>query len=127
MKYKSRQRDIILEQLKMVDCHPTADEVYIMVKRKLPKIGIATVYRNLEQLSKGGCIFKLDGDIKRYDGNIMRHFHYRCPQCERVFDLDIGKLESIYDDLSNESHKQGLEVKVEFVRICENCIENKGK
>ena len=121
MKYKSKQRDIILEKLRMVKNHPSADEVYMMVKRDLPKIGIATVYRNLEQLSAGGCILKLDGDIKRYDGDVMRHFHYRCSECKRVFDFDIGDLKKSFGKFYKEAIEKNLEVKVEFVKVCDNC------
>ncbi len=121
MKYKSKQRDIILEKLRMVTNHPSADEVYMMVKRELPKIGIATVYRNLEQLSEGRYILKLDGDIKRYDGNVMRHFHYRCPECERIFDFDIGDLESSLEKFYKEAVEKNLEVKVEFAKVCDKC------
>jgi len=127
MKYKSKQRDVILEQLRMVHCHPTADEVYMLVKREMPRIGIATVYRNLEQLSRAGLILKLDGDIKRYDGNVMRHFHYRCPHCERVYDLEIGDLKEIYNNFCEESNANGLQVKVEFIRVCDNCINKEGE
>ena len=127
MKYKSKQRDIILEKLRMVTNHPSADEVYMMVKRELPKIGIATVYRNLEQLSEGRYILKLDGDIKRYDGNVTRHFHYRCPHCERVYDLEIGDLSKSYNNFCDESNANGLQVKVEFVKVCDNCINKEGE
>jgi len=125
MKYKTKQRDIILEKLRMVTTHPSAEEVYMMVKSELPKIGIATVYRNLEQLSNGGYILKLDGDIKRYDGNVMRHFHYRCTECDRVFDLDIGELKVSFEEFYNKSSENGLEVKVEFAKVCDNCRNNR--
>ena len=34
----SRQREIILETLKEVNIHPTAEELYKLVNRKYPKI-----------------------------------------------------------------------------------------
>jgi len=111
----------------MVSTHPSADEVYMMVKCELPKIGIATVYRNLEQLSSSGYLLKLDGDIKRYDGNVMRHFHYRCPECERVFDLELGDLAASYELFYDNSKARGLDVKVEFAKVCEKCQKEIGE
>jgi len=55
----TRQRRIILEELRKVDSHPTADEVYEMVRRQLPRISLGTVYRNLEILSREGLIQKV--------------------------------------------------------------------
>ena len=52
----TRQRMIILEELRKVDTHPSADEVYEMVRKRLPRISLGTVYRNLEILSKTGEI-----------------------------------------------------------------------
>ncbi len=111
----------------MVTTHPSAEEVYMMVKSELPKIGIATVYRNLEQLSSSGYLLKLDGDIKRYDGNVMRHFHYRCTLCERVFDFEIGDLAASFEQFYEQSRAQGLDVKVEFAKVCENCEKERGE
>ena len=46
------QRQIILEELGKVTSHPTANEVYDMVRKRLPRIGLGTVYRNLELLAE---------------------------------------------------------------------------
>ena len=46
----SRQREIILETLKEVNIHPTAEELYKLVNRKYPKISKSTVYRNINIL-----------------------------------------------------------------------------
>ncbi|MBW2706713.1 MAG: transcriptional repressor, partial [Deltaproteobacteria bacterium] len=48
----TRQRQVILEELRKVDTHPSADEVYEMVRKRLPRISLGTVYRNLEILSQ---------------------------------------------------------------------------
>ncbi|MDP2646297.1 MAG: transcriptional repressor [Desulfobacterales bacterium] len=48
------QRKIILEELRKVDTHPCADEVYAMVKKPLPRVSLGTVYRNLEILCRLG-------------------------------------------------------------------------
>ncbi len=56
----TRQRMVILEELKKVRTHPTADELYAMVRARLPRISLGTVYRNLDFLAETGEILKLE-------------------------------------------------------------------
>ena len=48
------QRQVILEELRKVKSHPTANQVYDMVRKRLPRIGLGTVYRNLDLLAEKG-------------------------------------------------------------------------
>ena len=83
----TRQRRVILQELQKVTTHPTADQVYDMVRKKLPRISLATVYRNLDLLAQDGLISKLDGGAQlRFDGNPADHYHIRCTRCQRVDD-----------------------------------------
>ena len=61
------QRQIILEELSKVTSHPTANEVYDMVRKRLPRIGLGTVYRNLELMAESGLILKLDSASNRFN------------------------------------------------------------
>lgn len=54
------QRQILLEELSKVNSHPTACELYEMVRKRLPRIGLGTVYRNLELMADSGMILKLE-------------------------------------------------------------------
>lgn len=85
----TRQRKVILEELGKVYTHPTADEIYAMVKEKLPNISLGTVYRNLDLLAENNQVLKLEtaGNIRRYDANMAPHSHIRCVSCGKVFDV----------------------------------------
>jgi len=39
----TRQRTVILEKLRKVATHPSADEIYEMVRKRLPRISLGTV------------------------------------------------------------------------------------
>ena len=84
----TRQRKVILEELQKVKTHPTAASLYTIVRRRMPKISLGTVYRNLELLNQLGMVRKLDfsGAEARYDGNVEEHDHLRCVCCMRVDD-----------------------------------------
>ena len=85
------QRRIIMEELVKLKTHPTANEIYERVRRRIPRISLGTVYRNLEMLSESGLIRKLEtaGTRKRFDGTVSNHYHVRCIKCGRMDDLNL--------------------------------------
>jgi Fur family ferric uptake transcriptional regulator len=120
--YMTRQRRTILEELRKVDTHPGADDVYEMVRRQLPKISLATVYRNLEQMAKEGLIMKLDGGSqKRYDGNPEVHYHFRCLGCEAMIDLPFEPSAEIQKMIASLSNFEITDYKLDFTGLCPKC------
>src|SRR5215510_11160756 len=87
----TRQRATVFDYLRRVDCHPTAEEVFVAVKRELPKISLATVYKNLEALVACGAASKLSfGDsAARYEIRTDHHYHSRCLKCGRITDVAL--------------------------------------
>ena len=120
------QRRVILEELRKVTSHPTAATLYEIVRRRLPKVSLGTVYRNLELLAEMGVIQKLDlgGSEARFDGNTERHEHVRCVECGRVDDVHGVAMEE--PDLTAEifGGYQVLGYRMEFLGICPECLKN---
>ena len=87
------QRIKILEYLRSVKTHPTAEMVYEGVKKDLPAISLATVYRNLNLLAEQGEILKLElnGEF-RFDGDMCGHVHAVCTKCGKLYDLMDDKI-----------------------------------
>jgi len=83
------QRAAVFGFLIATDTHPTADEVFLAVRRELPAISLATVYKSLETLVGCGLAVKLTyaDHSARYDGRTDPHHHARCVSCGRVLDL----------------------------------------
>ncbi len=87
----SRQREVILEELRKLKTHPRSDELYLLVRRRLPHLSLGTVYRNLDRLQRDGLALEIYcGDFVRYDGNVSPHSHFLCRRCRRVWDSDAG-------------------------------------
>jgi Fur family ferric uptake transcriptional regulator len=125
----TRQRRIILEELRNVSSHPTADGLHRMVRRRLPRISLGTVYRNLEMLSRQGVILKLDlgGDQRRFDGRTDPHYHVRCLRCDAICDLVLAPLESLEHEASGASEWELLGHRIELVGFCPDCKEKERK
>ena len=118
----TRQRAVILETLRSVCTHPTADEVYTMVKRRMPRISLGTVYRNLDFLAANNDIMKLEsgGTTRRFDGTTAPHSHVRCTSCGRVADVhgDTPPLPM------QAVHAEGFTLtgaRVEYDGVCDVC------
>lgn len=122
------QRQIILEELLKVTSHPTANEVYDMVRKRLPRIGLGTVYRNLELMSETGMIIKLEvgGTQKRFDATIEPHYHVRCLECGKVDDIDIAVQHDIHETAARACNYQILGHHIEFTGLCPDCAKSEG-
>ncbi len=119
----TKQRKVVLEELRKVCSHPSADEVYDLVRRHLPRISLGTVYRNLEVLTELGEIqtLELAGTLRRYDGNPEPHYHIRCVRCDLVEDALIGMIADLEKNLTSETDFKILGHRLEFLGLCGKC------
>ena len=123
------QRTVVLEELKKVTCHPTAAELYEIKRRRLAKISLATVYRNLELLVRMGIIRKLENSTgqARFDSDLDRHYHVRCVSCARVDDahgLPDNPVKEVVEEVG------GYDIhgfRLEFFGICPGCSASPGQ
>lgn len=117
------QRQIILEELSKVKTHPTASELYDMVRKRLPRIGLGTVYRNLELMAESGMILKIEvgGTQKRFDATTDNHYHIRCSVCGKVDDIDVPVIDELVAQATTTSSYLILGHHVEFTGICRAC------
>ncbi len=126
MKY-SRQREVILEEVKFRYDHPTADMIYHSVLEKIPNISLGTVYRNLNQLVEHGLIRKIliPDDSDRFDFNLKNHQHLYCTCCKQVFDIESNVLKGIDKVIEKETNYIILSHEIVFTGICEACNRKK--
>lgn len=120
---RTRQRRVILEELRKVTSHPTAEELHQMVRTRLPGISIATVYRNLEVLVQEGHVLQLDisKNRRRFDGIPHPHYHIRCIQCGRVDDVPIPTCSSVAEQVEKVSGYREVSHVLEFTGLCPEC------
>jgi Fur family transcriptional regulator, ferric uptake regulator len=119
----TRQRQVILEELRKLKMHPTAASLYGIVRERLPSISLGTVYRNLEMLCAAGLVQKLEfgGAEARYDGTVARHDHIRCVQCGRLEDVGGPPLDLPGDHANDLGGYKILGHRFEYFGICAAC------
>lgn len=119
----TRQRSVILDTLLSMRSHPTADELYAVVRRQLPSVSLGTIYRNLDVLARSGQVRKLDtgGSQARFDAELEPHHHVRCSACGRVDDVAIARENRIRRP---EKSMHGFSItgyRIEYDGFCPDC------
>jgi len=125
----TNQREMILRELRKSKQHLTADELYERVKKRMPRISLATVYRNLETLSEAGIIAKLEvsGRQKRFDYDVREHDHIYCVVCHRVDNLELDR-ESIRAVGWNSDKGYSVQgYRLEVAGICPDCQKKRSE
>ena len=119
----TRQRSVILDELRKMHSHPTADEVYDVVRKRVPRISLGTVYRNLEILSQWGMAQRLElaGTPRRFDGSIEKHYHVRCVGCGEVEDVAIEPLWNLEDSVRANTDFEIIGHRLNFLGRCPGC------
>ncbi len=85
------QRREVYEVLMEHSDHPTATEVFMRAKVRMPSISLATVYNCLDTLAGAGVVkqVNVDREPSRYCGNLAPHGHFHCADCGTVLDIDL--------------------------------------
>lgn len=119
----TKQRRIILEELRLSKNHPTADELYEKVRCRLPRISLGTVYRNLELLSRGGMVGRIGTtETKmRFDSVAEPHYHIHCRRCGRVSDLELTDPPDLVGLIVNPDGFRVIGYQLDFTGVCPRC------
>ena len=117
---QSNRRDAILKVLRENRTHPTADEVYCLVREQYPNVSLGTVYRNLKYFVQQGLVNTLETTdaCLHYDGDTEAHCHFICEKCGKIIDV----FESVEPPCKLNEH--GVSVtssKAVFYGVCADC------
>lgn len=120
----TRQLQVIWAAIQHDKSHPTADQVYEKVRRKLPNISLGTVYRNLQKLvAENRLQVLILGRSQHFDPLVERHQHFICEQCDQVYDVLLDHQREIkpaklpHEGFKVTSHHTA------FYGTCKHCAE----
>ncbi len=87
----TRQRQEVYRILHEKRDHPTANEVFIRVKDRLPSISLATVYNCLEALVSHGLVRQVnfDRESSRFCPNLCEHGHFHDSDSGVIHDVQF--------------------------------------
>jgi len=103
--------------------HPSAEIVFRKVREVLPNISLDTVNRTLLTLADIGAAFIVEGsgDVKRFDGKLETHQHFKCVKCKRIFDFHYKPFDNISVPRSISRKFIVLKKTVYLEGICDLC------
>jgi len=126
---KTKARKVILEEIKKVKTHPTAYELFNIVKKKLPRVSLGTIYRNLDVMSENGLITKIKTNDSQthFDGRTEDHYHIQCIECGRIDDVELDILKGIDTIVEERIHYKVLYHTINFYGLCPECLKKRKK
>jgi Fur family peroxide stress response transcriptional regulator len=103
--------------------HPSAEMVWGYVRRMFPGISLDTVNRTLLTLAEIGSASLVEGsgDVRRYDGDLDNHQHFKCIKCKKVFDFHYPPFDDIKVPASIAAKFKILRKTVYLEGICDSC------
>ena len=123
----TRQRLAIFEALAGSREHPSAEDIHRAVRKRLPHLSLATVYKNLESLREIGAVSDVNAlhEHGRYEAALpgtgagKPHHHLVCISCRKVVDLYDDALNAVRVSDTLDFEVRALKVQVEGV--CPDC------
>ena len=119
----SKQRELLVSQLKRGRTHPTADALYASVREENPTISLATVYRNLNQLVESGLVMRISipGQADRYDDKNDGHQHMLCTACGAITDIPSSALPDVCGAVADSTGLSVTSCSMIFYGLCKVC------
>lgn len=128
MKRNTIQRQLVLDTVRRLCSHASAEEIYNEIIKEHPTVSRATVYRNLGVLADEGEIRRVEipGHADRFDHCTSRHYHIHCIRCGKCEDI---KIDSVTDFTAGIEDTHGYEIEccdIVIRGICPACIKKNG-
>ena len=121
----TKQRRTVLRAFLECKIHVSVEELYQIVLKTEPKIGLATVYRTLALLTKSGLASEMDfGDgQKRYESSYQteHHDHMVCTGCGKIIEFNHPLIEKYQEEVANENKFEITSHKLDLFGLCQDC------
>lgn len=120
------QRQAIKAQLSELDGFVSAQQLHEILAREGQKIGLATVYRNLQILADDGAVDVVRTDTEllyRACSNSEHHHHLVCRSCGKTVEVSGARLESWINRVAADAGFVQVDHTVEFMGTCTECAE----
>jgi len=121
----SKQREQILDVFLKTERHLTIDDLYDLIRKKNPKIGLATVYRAMSVICDAGLAREVDfGDgTRRFEHKYQHqhHHHLVCLECGRAIEVVSPEIEKVQQRLAKKHGFTPVKDTMKIFGICRQC------
>jgi Fur family ferric uptake transcriptional regulator len=121
----SEQREQILDIFLKTEKHPTINDLYDLVRKKHPQIGLATIYRTMKVICDAGMARETDfgGGIRRFEHKYkhQHHDHLVCLKCGRIIEVMSPEIEKLQESLAKKHRFKAVKHRMEIFGICKAC------
>ncbi len=123
----TQQRQVLYEVMRSMDGHPSPEEVYAEVRRKVPAISLATVYKNIHLFVESGVLreVSMHHGSQRVEMNEREHHHLVCTRCKSIQDFEGVALEGAQIEVPMRGRLLGgflvERCSVDLLGLCEKC------
>ena len=123
----THQREAIYRAVLESEGHPSPEQIYKRVKRQIPAISLATVYKNIHTFLETGLL----REVTPHHGTLLlesnpeEHHHLVCVRCKAILDLEPGAIEPVQFRRKPPAGYRILRRQVEILALCPGCARKK--
>jgi Fe2+ or Zn2+ uptake regulation protein len=125
------KRIAIVELLMKEPGYLSPEEIWKKMKGQFSRIGLPTVYRNLEELAEGNIISKITHPNRQlyyfFCGNNEHHHHFVCLSCRNVDDINFCAIHELRKEVKKKLNAQVLSHILQVNGLCKECLRKKVK
>ena len=118
-------RDAILALLRRNLTHPTVDWIHQELRKREPRVSLATVYRTLRVLVAEGVLCELPFGAGQSRFGLVKdqnHYHFICDSCGHIHDLPGPRRAGLDTAVAEATGHRVIRHTTEFFGTCKNCL-----
>lgn len=124
----TKPRQQVLQIIAESKTHLDVQEIWQRAREKDLKISMATIYRTVDLLERGGLIMEhhLGQDHSHYEAaSGSAHYHFTCLNCGKVLEFSSPQPQSIAKKLKETHGIQIKKIHLLMEGYCKQCLQSK--
>jgi len=121
------RRLLLFEVMQEHGGHLDADELYLLAKKREPRLSLSTVYRTLSLLKELDLIEELHFDEEHHHyeikGRETEHHHLICLNCGEIIEFENPLIGNIKAQVAQDHHFRVTGVHIDLRGYCQRCVK----